>query len=164
MTDQDHVDHILSQWHAEKPALDVSPMNVIGRLSRASAAVNVRLGETFARHGLDSSSFDVLATLLRSGSPYRLTPAILARDSMVTTSAVAQRLNKLETRGLVSRESNPADGRGTVVALTTVGRQLIEAALPDHLATERAITAALSDAEQAQIAALLQRLADAAGA
>ncbi|TFD52247.1 MarR family transcriptional regulator [Cryobacterium frigoriphilum] len=158
----DHVDQILAQWHAEKPELDVSPMAVLGRLSRAALAVDSRVAATFARHDLDASTFDVLATLLRTGAPYRLAPAALARDAMISTSAVAQRLNKLEGRGLVFRQTNPHDGRGTVVSLTDAGRQLVEAALPDHVATEHAITAVLSAAEQAQLAALLQRLHDAA--
>ncbi|QDG66037.1 MULTISPECIES: MarR family winged helix-turn-helix transcriptional regulator [unclassified Pseudarthrobacter] len=159
----DNVDRILEQWHAEKPGLDVSPMAVIGRLSRTATAVESRLADTFARHGLDASSFDVLATLLRSGAPYRITPAELARDSMISTSAVAQRLNKLESRGFVKREANPDDGRGTVVALTGAGKGLIEKALPDHLETEHVIVAALSVKEQAQLASLLRRIEDAAG-
>jgi DNA-binding MarR family transcriptional regulator len=160
MTDQ--VDRILAQWHAEKPGLDVSPMAVIGRLDRAATAVGSRLARTFAQHDLDSASFDVLATLLRSGAPYQITPAELARDAMISTSAVAQRLNKLEARGLVRRETHPTDGRGTLVALSVAGRHLLEAALPDHLETERAILSALSDDERAQLATLLQRVQDAA--
>ncbi|KGJ71713.1 MarR family transcriptional regulator [Cryobacterium roopkundense] len=156
------LDRILEQWHAERPDLDASPMAVIGRLSRASVDVDARLGATFARHGLDSSSFDVLATLLRTGHPHQLAPADLARDAMISTSAVAQRLNKLEQRGLIERGANPHDGRGTLVTLTTAGRDLIEEALPDHLLTEHAIVSELSAAEQAQLAALLQRVSDAA--
>lgn len=158
----DQLDRILEQWHAEKPDLDVSPMAIIGRLSRTALAVESRLSSTFARHGLDASSFDVLATLLRSGAPYRITPVELARDAMISTSAVAQRLNKLEGRGFVLREANPDDGRGTIVALTDTGRELIETALPDHLETERAITAALSAEEQTHLTVLLQRVHDAA--
>ncbi|WP_315913087.1 MarR family transcriptional regulator [Arthrobacter sp. lap29] len=157
------LDRIIAQWNAEKPQLDVSPMAVIGRLSRTAQAVESRLAATFAAHGLDSSSFDVLATLLRSGAPHRLTPAALANDAMISTSAVAQRLNKLESRGLVSRTANPDDGRGTLVSLTPEGRELVEETLPDHLATEHSITGALSATEQAQLAVLLQKLGDAAG-
>lgn len=158
----DDVDRILEQWRLEKPDLDVSPMAVVGRLSRTALAVETRLANTFARHGLDASSFDVLATLLRSGAPYRITPAELAREAMISTSAVAQRLNKLEDRGLIRRAANPNDGRGTLVALTGTGKELIEAALPDHLATERAITAALSIEEQERLMLLLDRIEGAA--
>ncbi|MGO2482528.1 MarR family winged helix-turn-helix transcriptional regulator [Glutamicibacter ardleyensis] len=160
MTDQ--VDRILEQWQKEKPGLDVSPMAVIGRLSRTALNIESRLAGTFERHGLDASTFDVLATLLRSGAPYRITPAELARESMISTSAVAQRLNKLEARGLVAREANPNDGRGTLVALTDTGKKLIEQALPDHLETERAILSPLSRDEQAALALLLGRIGAAA--
>jgi len=158
----DQVDRILEQWKAEKPDLDVSPMAIVGRLTRAALAVESRLANTFARYGLDASSFDVLATLLRSGAPYRISPVELARDAMISTSAVAQRLNKLEARGLVSREANPDDGRGTLVALTAAGRELIETALPPHLEAEHAITATLSAEERTLLAALLQRINEAA--
>lgn len=158
----DKVDRILEQWQLEKPGLDVSPMAVIGRLSRTALAVESRLANTFARHGLDASSFDVLATLLRSGTPYRTTPAELARDAMISTSAVAQRLNRLEGRGFIRREANPNDGRGTLVVLTDAGKELIETALPDHLATERAILETLSIKEQKQLTLLLRRIDDAA--
>ncbi|MGV8978897.1 MAG: MarR family winged helix-turn-helix transcriptional regulator [Cellulomonas sp.] len=158
----DDVDRILEQWHSERPDLDVAPMGVVGRLSRASAAVEARLARTFADHGLDTSSFDVLATLLRSGPPYRITPTVLARDAMITTSAVAQRLNKLEARGLVRRTPDPDDGRGTLIALTSAGRAAVEETLPAHLQTEQAILSTLSPTERDQLAMLLQRVRDAA--
>lgn len=159
----DQVDRIIEQWHAEKPGLDVSPMEVIGRLSRTALAVEARLAQTFACHELDTSSFDVLATLLRSGAPYRIVPADLAREAMISTSAVAQRLNKLEARGLVVREANPDDGRGTLVALTNAGKELIERALPEHVATEHAILEPLTAEERAVLAQLLSKLGRAIG-
>jgi len=160
MTDQ--VDRIVGQWHAERPDLDPSPMAVIGRLSRAFVDVDTRLAATFTRHGLDSSSFDVLATLLRSGHPHQLAPADLARDALCSTSVVAQRLSKLEHRGLIARGPHPHAGRGTLVTLTSAGRDLIEEALPDHLLTEHLIVDGLSPAEQTQLASLLQRVSNAA--
>jgi DNA-binding MarR family transcriptional regulator len=99
---------------------------------------------------------------LRSGPPYRISPTVLARDAMITTSAVAQRLNKLERRGLIRRAPDPDDGRGTVIALTEAGRETIEETLPAHLETEQAILSTLSSAERDQLAMLLQRLRDAA--
>jgi DNA-binding MarR family transcriptional regulator len=154
----DHLDKVIAQWNAEKPGLDVSPMAVVGRLSRAAAAIDARVDRTLADHDLDPATFDVLATLLRSGPPYRISPLELSRTAMITTSAVAQRLNKLEHRGLVSRKPNPADGRSTLVELTAAGRAIVEAALPHHLDTERNIVGALTPLEQAQLAALLEKI------
>ena len=152
---QDPVDRILDQWRTEMPGIDPTPMGIIGRLSRAASAVESRLAETFKRHGLDASSFDVLATLRRSGSPFRVTPVALARDAMISTAAVAQRLNKLEKRGLILRDENPDDGRSTFVTLTPAGKALVEQALSDHLATERALLGNLSTEDQTLLAHLL---------
>ncbi|WP_043671874.1 MarR family winged helix-turn-helix transcriptional regulator [Clavibacter michiganensis] len=154
----DHVDRILEQWHTERPDLDASPMAVIGRLARAAGTLAAELDRTFARHGIDASTFDVLATLRRQGAPHRLPPAALAQESMITTSAVAQRLNRLEALGLVTRLPRPEDGRGKLVELTTAGRELVDRVLPDHLATEEALLAPLDAQERRTLAELLGRL------
>ena len=154
----DHVDRILEQWRTERPDLDPSPMAVLGRLSRAAAAIASDLDSTFAEHGIDASTFDVLATLRRQGAPYRLSPASLAQQSMITTSAVAQRLNRLEAVGLVARLPRPEDGRGKLVELTPAGQELVDRVLPDHLATEEAILDPLDAAERRTLAELLGRL------
>ncbi|MEV8442886.1 MarR family transcriptional regulator [Actinosynnema sp. NPDC051121] len=159
----DHVDLVLGQWHAQRPDLDVSPMAVIGRLGRLGRLVDVELGKTFASHGLDRASFDVLATLRRSAPPHRLTPTELMRASMVTSGAVTQRLDRLEARGLVARTPNEHDGRGVVVALTDAGHELIDRVLPDHLATENRLLGALSKRERAALADTLKRLLESLG-
>lgn len=159
----DHVDLVLGQWHAQRPDLDVSPMAVIGRLSRLARLVDVELGKTFAAHDLDRASFDVLATLRRSAPPHRLTPTELMRASMVTSGAVTQRLDRLEARGLVARRPNEHDGRGVVVALTDAGRELIDRTLPDHLATENRLLSALSRSERTALADTLKQVLESLG-
>lgn len=154
----DHVDLVLGQWHAQRPDLDVSPMAVIGRLTRLARLVDTELGKTFASHDLDRASFDVLATLRRSAPPHRLTPTELMRASMVTSGAVTQRLDRLESRGLVTRTPNERDGRGVLVALTDTGRDLIDKVLPDHLATENRLLSGLSTEERATLADTLKQV------
>ncbi|SFB41711.1 DNA-binding transcriptional regulator, MarR family [Amycolatopsis marina] len=159
----DHVDRILEQWAAERPDLDVSPMAVIGRLSRLSQLISAQLRETFAAHGLDRPSFDVLATLRRNGPPYRLTPARLMRSAMVTSGAITQRLDRLESRGLVVRTPSASDGRGVDVALTDEGMALIDRALPDHVDTEHRLLAALTPAQREVFAGTLRDLLESLG-
>ncbi|MEU5695928.1 MarR family transcriptional regulator [Actinosynnema sp. NPDC020468] len=152
----DHVDLVLSQWHARRPDLDVSPMAVVGRLSRLAKHVDAELKATFARHDLDRASFDVLATLRRSAPPHHLTPTELMRASMVTSGAITQRLDRLESRGLVTRTPNTEDGRGVLVSLTPTGLALVDRVLPDHLATEHRLLAALTPAERTTLADTLR--------
>ncbi|KJK55808.1 MarR family winged helix-turn-helix transcriptional regulator [Saccharothrix sp. ST-888] len=159
----DHVDRVVEQWAAERPDLDVSPMAVIGRLKRLSRLVESELRRTFSAHGLDAASFDVLATLRRSGPPYRLTPTGLMHASMVTSGAVTQRLDRLEARGLVARVSSESDGRSVLVALTDEGRELIDRALPDHLDTEHRLLAGLTGPQRAALAESLRTLLESLG-
>jgi DNA-binding MarR family transcriptional regulator len=152
----DAVDLILRQWARERPDLDCSPMGIIGRISQLQREVFLAQRATFARHGLDAPSFDVLAALRRAGEPYQLTPTALMRTALVTSGAITQRLDRLEEKGLITRGRSEADGRAVVVTLTEAGRRALDTALPDHLATERAMLAGLSAAERDQLAALLR--------
>jgi DNA-binding MarR family transcriptional regulator len=157
-TPRDALDRILEQWRAERPDLDCSPMGIIGRISQLQREVNLAQRTTFARHGLDVPSFDVLAALRRAGPPYQLTPTELMRTALVTSGAITQRLDRLEERGLITRERSRDDGRAVVVSLTDAGREALDAALPDHLDTERKLLDGLSDDDRDQLAGLLRRL------
>src|SRR5712692_7872 len=88
MTHEDYVSIILAQWAAERPDLDVSPMGIVGRISRLSLVVDKELEPVFAQFGLNHWSFDMLATLRRAGAPYRLKPncANTGSSSLSTTS------------------------------------------------------------------------------
>jgi DNA-binding MarR family transcriptional regulator len=154
---QDAVDLILEQWSRERPDLDCAPMGIIGRITQLQREVHLAQRATFARHGLDAPSFDVLAALRRAGPPYQLTPTALMRTALVTSGAITQRLDRLEQKGLITRTRSEADGRAVVVTLTGAGREALDSALPDHLETERAMLAGLSEGEQEQLAELLRR-------
>jgi DNA-binding MarR family transcriptional regulator len=153
--EHDAVDRITSQWNAVRPDVDVSPINVIGRVSRLSRLVDRRLTENFARFGIESWMYDVLATLRRSGEPYELTAGDLVRQTMVTTGAITNRIDRLEQRGLVERGSTD-DRRKVIVRLTKQGLAVVEDVVLAHLATEREILAALSPRQQHDLARLLR--------
>ncbi|SNS55591.1 DNA-binding transcriptional regulator, MarR family [Geodermatophilus pulveris] len=154
----DAVDRILTQWARERPDLDCRPMGVVGRISQLQREVLLAQRATFARHGLDVPSFDVLAALRRAGEPYQLTPTALMRTALVTSGAITQRLDRLEQRGLITRGRSEEDGRAVVVTLTAAGLAALDDTLPDHLETERRLLAGLSDDDQEALAGLLRRL------
>lgn len=134
-------------------------MAVLGRLNEASSLIaRERLAPLFARFGLQSGEFDVLATLRRSGSPYALTPTALYEATMVTSGAMTNRLDRLEQSGLIMRGPHPNDRRGIVVQLTGKGLALIDEALAAHVANEHQILAGLTQAEREALARLLGKL------
>ena len=156
MPERDGVDLIIEQWARERPDLDSSPVGVVGRISRLARELEARLEPVYREHGLEPGWHDVLATLRRSGGTLR--PTDLTNASMLTSSGTTKRLDKLEQAGLIAREPDPGDRRGTLISLTAEGRRLIDALTPAHLDNERRILSALSEAEQRRLADLLRKL------
>jgi len=153
--DEDVVDRITRQWRSVRPDVDSSPIGVIGRVSRLSRLVDRRLADNFARYDLENWMYDVLATLRRSGEPYELTAGALVNQTMVTTGAITNRIDRLEERGLVER-ARADDRRKVIVRLTRRGLDLVDEVVASHLATERAILAALSERQRHELARLLR--------
>ena len=158
MTERDGVDLILEQWERERPDLDASPIGVIGRVSRLARELEQRLEPVYAEQGLEPGWYDVLATLRRSGPPYRLRPSEFTGALMLTSSGTTKRLDRLEQAGLVARTPDPHDRRGTLITLTAPGRELVDAASEAHIANEHRLLGALSDAERQRLADLLRKL------
>lgn len=152
------VDRIAEQWRSVRPDLDVSPMLVVGRLSRLSRLIDRQLAENFARHGIEAWMYDVLATLRRNGSPYELAAGELVDQTMVTTGAMTNRIDRLEERGLVERDTSPTDRRKVVVRLTPAGLDLVDSVAGGHLETERRILASLTARQQEDLIRHLRSL------
>ncbi len=156
--DRDAVDHIVAQWNEQWPALDVSALEVFGRMHRSYVRYQSSLSTLFDRHGINMAAFDVLAALRRSGPPYRMTAGQLADTSLVTTGGITLRVDRLEKAGLVQRERDPDDRRVVYTRLTPAGRQAVEEAAADHFANEARMLATLTATEQRQLAGLLRKL------
>jgi DNA-binding MarR family transcriptional regulator len=155
--ERDAVDRIIGQWNAVRPDVDISPIAVIGRVSRLSRLLDRRLAENFARHDLENWMYDVLATLRRSGEPYSLSAGDLVGQTMVTTGAITNRIDRLEERGLVERAS-ATDRRKVMVQLTSRGLALVDEVVKSHTATELEVLGVLSERQQLELANHLRTL------
>ncbi|MFE4393758.1 MULTISPECIES: MarR family winged helix-turn-helix transcriptional regulator [Streptomycetaceae] len=158
MQQRDTVDDIVEQWARARPELDTGPMALIGRLRRLNVRVDNALREYFTACGLDSSEFDVLATLRRSGEPYELNARALLKSAMVTSGAITNRVDRLSAKGLVERNPCPTDRRAVLVRLTPAGKELIDGALAGHVRNEERILSALDADERNRLDALLRKL------
>lgn len=153
----DHVDQILAQWRKERPDLDVGPMGLLGRLSRLSTHLGREVEAVLLKHGLFSSAFDVLATLRRSGPPYRLSPGDLLAMTMVSSGTMTNRIDQLEKAGLVERVHNPQDRRSVLISLTKSGLTIVEEAVGAHVENQHRLVAHLSEEEREVLNRLLKR-------
>jgi DNA-binding MarR family transcriptional regulator len=155
---EDEVDRIVAAWRRERPDLDVSPLEVLSRVTRLARHLDRHRGAAFSAHGLEPWEFDVLAALRRAGPPYELSPGQLTAETLVTSGTMTNRIDRLEGRDLVRRRPDPADGRGVIVRLTDAGRGLVDTALQDLLGRERGLLAELDEQSIASLAAALRRL------
>jgi len=155
---EDHVDHLIEQWHRERPDLDVSPMEVIARISRLCRILERRIEEEYANDGINQAQFGVLAALRRAGPPYCLSPTDLYESLLISSGAITHRLGRLLADGYVSRIADPHDGRGALVILTPSGKRLIDRVLTKHYENERELLAPLNGDDRSALANLLRRL------
>jgi len=155
---RDEVDELVARWRAERPDLDVEPLQVLSRVSRLARHLDRARTAAFARHGLQAWEFDVLSALRRQGPPYQLSPGALLRATLVTSGTMTNRIDRLASARLVSRQPDPQDRRGVLVTLTARGRERVDAALADLLASERQLLTGLDGDQQRELAALLRVL------
>ncbi|MGQ0840231.1 MarR family winged helix-turn-helix transcriptional regulator [Actinokineospora sp.] len=86
--------------------------------------------------GLSDTDYDVLSTLSESpDDEWRARD--LAVRLMWSTSRLAHQVGRMEQRGLVERRATEDDARGAIVALTSAGRAVLEAAAPAHVESVR---------------------------
>ena len=94
------------------------------RLRHAVARAARRLRQE-AGTDLSPSLSAALATIDRHGP---LTPSELAGRERVQRPTVTRVVYRLEEAGLVTRAADPADGRGSLITVTSAGRALLASA------------------------------------
>jgi predicted metalloprotease with PDZ domain len=76
----------------------------------------------------------------------------------LTSGTVSLRLDRLTKAGIVIREPDPDDRRGSLIRLSDNGLQLFDVLAPEHLANEDRLLSALTDEQRATLADLLRHL------
>ena len=126
-------------------------------LLRAEAAVRRRLTADLEREGLSGSGFSVLVVLVTAGGELEL--RILRRRLGTSKANATEIVQTLVSRGLVTRARLPHDRRALAVAITPLGRELVDRLFPEHAHRVAATFSALDDAEKRTFAELCRKLA-----
>ncbi|MGB8650879.1 MAG: MarR family transcriptional regulator [Mycobacteriales bacterium] len=127
-------------------------------------AAAVRTGEAFLAladrrlraYGLSAGARQVLAVL--DGDGGSLSPTTIADRLIITTASMTSMLDTLQRRGLVQRTPDVKDRRRVVVTITVEGRRIIRRLLPEMLALQDEVAAALSPDDRAELVRLLSTL------
>ena len=110
-----------------------------------------------ADHALSLDDYGILITLV--GQPdLRQRMSALGEQRLLTPSGITRAVTRLEERGLLRRDQDPADGRAYFATLTPKGVQQLRAAQRTHHAIVRELYLSRLDAgEVAQIGALFEK-------
>lgn len=129
----DHVDTLIQQWATELPRMDTNALAAVVRIQRLAKLLQRRTTQALAKHGLKPWEYDVLSVLRRQGAPFQMAATDIAHSALLSTGAMTNRIDRLESRGLVRRRASKMDGRSVIVQLSLKGKKEIDAALNTRL-------------------------------
>src|SRR5262249_30676459 len=144
---QDILDQMQAAWKRERPDLDSSALEIVGRVIVIAKYLERSVEKALDSYGLSLGMFDILATLRRQGPTGALTPTQLMKSVMLSSGGMTNRLDRLEGAGLVVRNDDPTDRRGVVIRLTEKGRAVIDAGTAARFAEAKRSLPALSRSE-----------------
>ncbi len=140
----------LPQTTAQEPSL-----TSVRALVRAYQAFS-SYSETFVRqYGLTPAQFDVIATL---GNTQGLSMGDIGEKTLITKGTLTGVVDRLEQKGLVTRETPPENRRSVIVQLTAEGQALFEQVFPAHIGDIKRHLEPLDDSEMELLRVLLNRL------
>jgi DNA-binding MarR family transcriptional regulator len=125
----DKVDQLLCTWQRELPSVLYPTTELTKRLMLLADDLGQVSRRVLREHELTTAEYDVLVSLRRAGAPYRMKPTELSRNLLLSSGGTSNVTNQLVDRGLVVREPDPDDGRGTQIRLTEQGVQTAERAV-----------------------------------
>lgn len=125
-------------------------------LFRAQVAVLRTLGAEFPDE-LSLNEYDVLFNLSRQDDR-ALRIRDLNKHLLLTQPSVSRLVDRLAARGLVRKETDPGDGRGTIVCLTDEGFALFRAVAIPHSTSIHRQMDVLTDDELRTLTELTDKL------
>jgi DNA-binding MarR family transcriptional regulator len=141
--------------------VDDERLTAVGLFLEAHTGLTALFKRTLAQTWqLPEQWFEVLLRLGRSpGGALRMSD--LAAQVALSPSGLTRAVDRLEGARLVSRADCPSDRRGAYAIITDQGREVLEAALPHHLADiEEHFTGLLTPDELSAFTGALRKLRD----
>ncbi len=141
--------------HRDKPEAWDPESTAAFWINRASRSLLRRSDACLRPFGFAMSHLPVLRALADGQA---LSQMELAQAARVEQSSMAETLARMVRDGVVEREPNPDDKRGTLISITRRSRARFPAAKAALVEVEREATEGLSDAEKALLREVLQRV------
>ncbi|MEO9139552.1 MAG: MarR family transcriptional regulator [Jatrophihabitans sp.] len=146
-------------WREHWPAEDESvyaSMRAVTSIMRAHQILIAELDAMLRTYGITFSRYEALVLLVHS-SEGALPLSKIGHRLQVHATSVTNMIDRLEGAGLVRREPNPHDGRGTLAVITPTGRDVAQRATAAFNASRFGLSA-LSDSDLERLFGILHTL------
>ena len=142
-------------WPDEEPDV-YAAMRAVTSIMRAQQVLLAELDAMLRPYGITFSRYEALVLLVHSAEG-SLPLSKIGERLQVHATSVTNVIDRLEAAGLVRREPNPRDGRGTLAVITEDGRQIADKATAAFNASRFGM-AALSRTNLERLFTILRRL------
>lgn len=155
----DSVDRMIKEhaW-ADFPNLDLEVEGIVNRISILAKYLKRSFDETASEFGISKGEFDLLKLLWGAGERPRRSPSQLSDRLHLSSGAMTNRLDRLETQGWVRRLPDPSDRRGILVELTDEGDEIFQSAIERQIEKEKGLLAPLSATDRDKLSELLRKV------
>ncbi|MDQ0613958.1 DNA-binding MarR family transcriptional regulator [Microbacterium sp. W4I4] len=124
---------------------------------RAQHELFGRMASDFDGAEITQAEYDVLLTVVRGRTTSARLRAITA-NSLISQPSVSRLIDRMVSRGLLTKASDPDDRRGAIVTATDAGARAFRTLAASHGRTIAQLMSSLDDGELATLLALTNKL------
>ena len=158
MGTKDSIDEFVERACRIFPRLDPEVEGAVDRICKLNKRFETMLEHAVEAFDLNKGEFKVLITLRQHNDDFTMSPGELGDELLLSSGAMTNRLDRLESAGLIAREPDPDDRRALIVRLTPEGLRRIDEAVNEAAHNEFAVVSVLSAVEQKRLNSLLRKL------
>jgi DNA-binding MarR family transcriptional regulator len=140
------------------PTLEPEVEAAVDRIARITKYLDRLTDRTVGVFGINTGEFRLLLLMHRQAPGTRLSAGALAERLNLSSSAMTNRLDRLEERGLITRERDPEDRRSVLASITPQGEDVVSQAVEQQAKKESDFLGTLKPEEQRRLNALLRSL------
>ena len=158
MGTKDSIDEFVERACRIFPRLDPEVEGAVDRICKLNKRFDTMLEHAVEAFDLNKGEFRLLITLRQHNDDFTMSPGELGDELLLSSGAMTNRLDRLESAGLIAREPDPDDRRALIVRLTPEGLRRIDEAVNEAAHNEFAVVSVLSLVEQKRLNSLLRKL------
>ncbi|MFL6238921.1 MAG: MarR family winged helix-turn-helix transcriptional regulator [Actinomycetes bacterium] len=157
----DSVDFCTTDILSRYPSIDPDVEGVVDRLSTIQKHAAKIFEKTLAGCGLNHGEYRLLLRLATRTDDKKMSAGRLSQLLLLSSGAMTNRLDRMESAGLVRRVPDPTDRRGVLVEMTAKGEKVLDGAVLASAKEDAAMLDVLSAKETTQLNALLRKVLEA---